>query len=889
MPIPCTLSQQTLQSLVARHSSPAIHAEILAGHAYLYRAGEALFLEGDESANACLLVSGLLQVLEGDAEAHRRAWITTGAWVGEMGVLTGDRRTATVRAWRDSVVLSFGKRQTSDLLTQGPDGIAGLVRLLIGRGGRQRIARSGPWVLGLLTDDDVSSLAAQVRAVTSDMDRVSVWEGADQDGVDAVLALESRGSGSTMSVLIAKADDGPWCRMVARSADRCALAIAADLGASRWRQSVRDVDVLLAVDEIGAEVTGSRTGAFILRRDHDEDLRAYFAFVLDSYARPERLADFRLFRALDPAALAMVREQLTWRTFSGGEQVVAKDDVADELLLLQSGRLQVSVPDGEGIQVLAQLQAGDSVGENSLVAGGTRIADVHALRDSRVASLSRQAFGRLRKTVPEMDRQVAHVLAEQTSRADGFGLRSQPTNLAVVSLDKSSRCQGFAQELLDGLTEQGLSAFRVDEAAIETQFGRGASGLTRDQPGHTLLLDWLHRLERAHDVLLYVCSGAAAPWSKRCLRQADHVLWVAEAHTEPALRQLEASDAMRGGYHPPADLVLLQASGIVEASGTAAWLDLRPDVGVHHVREDTASDLAAAIRRTLGCAVGLVLAGASTRAPAHWGTYRAMGDLRIPCDIVAGTSSGAAIAAGVSLGFDNDRGQAAGMRMAEGSNMKLWEMQPPYTSLSSGKGLNEMLRALGGDRQMEDQIIPCHLSAVDIAGHRLVWLKRGPMWKMTRASMSLPFIWPPVTHDGMMLVDGGLMSYMPIEAALPFCQRGLIVASDIVDPGLFRPFEGVADYGTKLSGWRQFIERNIPWVKKQVWPELGDVLFHAMGIPSFQTRARFDAHPAVLYVRSPFEGYGLFDVDAKTAAMMEEVTYDRAMTVLQRHLDTERS
>ena len=61
-----------------------------------YRAHELLFLEGDDSRDLYILVSGRLEVLKDNKKISEI--IEPGAMIGEMSFLLGSRRTATVRA-----------------------------------------------------------------------------------------------------------------------------------------------------------------------------------------------------------------------------------------------------------------------------------------------------------------------------------------------------------------------------------------------------------------------------------------------------------------------------------------------------------------------------------------------------------------------------------------------------------------------------------------------------------------------------------------------------------------------------------------------------------------------------------------------------------------------
>ncbi|MBN1293488.1 MAG: cyclic nucleotide-binding domain-containing protein [Candidatus Latescibacteria bacterium] len=72
-----------------------------------YRQNEILCTVGEESLYMFILLSGSLSVRFPDGEGL--SFISPGETVGEMGVLTGERRSASVVAVVDSIVLSIQK------------------------------------------------------------------------------------------------------------------------------------------------------------------------------------------------------------------------------------------------------------------------------------------------------------------------------------------------------------------------------------------------------------------------------------------------------------------------------------------------------------------------------------------------------------------------------------------------------------------------------------------------------------------------------------------------------------------------------------------------------------------------------------------------------------
>jgi PAS domain S-box-containing protein len=95
-----------------------IHNKDLQKYLKTCQKGDALFVEGDESQDLYFLVSGRLEVLKGDKKI---AEITeSGALFGELSLLLGAKRTATVQAENEVKVLRIPRNDVSTFLKDFP-------------------------------------------------------------------------------------------------------------------------------------------------------------------------------------------------------------------------------------------------------------------------------------------------------------------------------------------------------------------------------------------------------------------------------------------------------------------------------------------------------------------------------------------------------------------------------------------------------------------------------------------------------------------------------------------------------------------------------------------------------------------------------------------------
>jgi NTE family protein len=94
------------------------------------RSGESLYEEGDPPAYFYVVASGRLRVTSQGALV---GYVGRLEPVGEMGIVVGEPRTATVRAVRDSVVLRIATEDFLEFLARQPSALMALTRLVIGR------------------------------------------------------------------------------------------------------------------------------------------------------------------------------------------------------------------------------------------------------------------------------------------------------------------------------------------------------------------------------------------------------------------------------------------------------------------------------------------------------------------------------------------------------------------------------------------------------------------------------------------------------------------------------------------------------------------------------------------------------------------------------------
>jgi NTE family protein len=149
---------------------------------------------------------------------------------------------------------------------------------------------------------------------------------------------------------------------------------------------------------------------------------------------------------------------------------------------------------------------------------------------------------------------------------------------------------------------------------------------------------------------------------------------------------------------------------------------------------------------------------------AHIGVIRAIEDVGVKVDVVAGTSIGALIGAVYASGQLGTLEQAF-QRFDWKTIGSFFDPVFPRSGLIDGKKIAEFVRAHVPLQSIEQLPIPFCAVATDIATGEEVRICDGDLIEAVRASICVPSIFTPVRHNARILVDGGLVDPVPVSAA----------------------------------------------------------------------------------------------------------------------------
>lgn len=158
---------------------------------------------------------------------------------------------------------------------------------------------------------------------------------------------------------------------------------------------------------------------------------------------------------------------------------------------------------------------------------------------------------------------------------------------------------------------------------------------------------------------------------------------------------------------------------------------------------------------------GLVLGGGGARGLAHIGVLRVLEREGYTPGVYAGTSMGGLVAAFAAAGHPPSL-------LEEVAGSVPWRT---LLDIRPGSGL---LRASGFAQwtqrwlpaTFEALACPLALTATDMLSGRQVYLSRGDLGLAIQATTAYPGAADPVAYRGMLLLDGGILNQVPVDAAL---------------------------------------------------------------------------------------------------------------------------
>lgn len=577
------------------------------------------------------------------------------------------------------------------------------------------------------------------------------------------------------------------------------------------------------------------------------------------------LEQLDIFADLSAEDRQIIREKAVMRRLKRGEVLIRQGDGADRVYYVMRGKFDVM---RDGDHLVAEIAAGEPIGEIAFFAGLLRTADVIASRDSEVLELTRESYNDLTARLPAFTESILRTLGRRLAAATVSAPVLQPKVPDAIGLCAAGGTP-IPRELIDDLARAYADA--GDKLNVV-----GADDLPSGlDPRHEeALSDWLSQLERDEGRLLLVTGEGNEIWDQAALRQCDQLLLVARAGTSPDVKSpLERYATPL--FRPRQTTLLLWRPSTSEAiSGTAGWLSHRQIHLHHHVALDRPEDMARIVRFLTGRALGAVFSGGGALGTGHIGALRALYAAGVRFDIAGGTSIGSSVAISVAR-MDDPEKMLHDFDWFFIKRRSFSKINLPLYSVFDHNHLDRTLQVLQGEQRIEDLPLNCYTVAANLTNNEPFVHRTGPCWEVMRTSASIPGALPPfITDEGDILVDGGVMDNIPVGV-----MRGLKSGPNMI----FMLWPGAdwrvsARYDGLPSRWRLAWQLLTRRHDQGDFPTVSEIVARAMTVTSGRSFRGAGLGEDLLIEPPTVPGMGL--MTWKLGRVQEEAGYEYTMRLI---------
>ena len=519
-----------------------------------------------------------------------------------------------------------------------------------------------------------------------------------------------------------------------------------------------------------------------------------------------------IFSELSPENNKLILDKSRLLSIKSGETLILEGEEADTLYFLDQGRLIVyadNIP-------IAQISAGEPVGEIAFLTGGKRTATVIATRNCKLLALDKNTFTDLSNDIPELNQSIIKALASRlvANNRNTPELEPKESNVvALIPIAESSSSQTFLEQLIniDSPIRKKWKIIHANDVENEKQ-----------------LAEWIQNNEEVSNQLILIGSASSGK-TEITLKMSEHADKTFLILNKNKKEISTITDLEKKVYESSllnnVDVVITRESSALKISDTAKILSGRPIHMHHHVALDKQTDCERIQRFIAGKAIGLVLCGGGAFGAAHLGMLKALYEQGYSFDILGGTSAGSAMAA---LSVLRNTPDIALNKLEEMfiSKKAMNKYSLPLYSFLDHKYFDIAVKEASENTDIEDLPINYFAIATNLSRNKLEVLRKGPLWQAVRASCSIPGVLPPyITKDGDVLIDGAVIDNTPIKT-LRTLKPGINVIMNFTP---LKTWKVNSDYEKIPRGWKLLKHIVIP--KKQpnkYYPSIFAILSRTM-------------------------------------------------------------
>ncbi len=540
------------------------------------------------------------------------------------------------------------------------------------------------------------------------------------------------------------------------------------------------------------------------------------------------LSQCPLFSGLSSWELRSISQLMRLTEYKKDEIVYHEGGETEGFYVIASGRFEAYAHAPEKPKILAYLRRGDYFGEMSLLTNQPHSATIKALSDSLVLEIKKDDFKKSIEHNATISLELSRRLSTRLKVTDSHTRSLFKCDVVSICGNQPKNERGrftlnFASSLYEETHQKTIlidlsttnsaapiTGERLDRVPMARfqELGHSSSGALKGfLATHRGGFDLMHILsdpshESDEETLILLLNHLAVDYrfvlidlpedinecAMKAISQSDNLYVFCNSHLNSMTEAKETiADVVKTLSFPENHVSVVIEEVVFGAHSTSslrreffglkrcfslpaadAPLEFEGLEFAHHLDPDT--DYARTIRHMArsqsGNLVGLVLGSGAALGLAHIGVLKVLERENIPVDIIAGSSIGALIGSLYAVGTSAYEIEKAALEI----DLRLLASRLIDISLFPWRGLmhgNQVLRHFKkhlGKKTFENCRIPLRVTGSNLTTRQSFIFDSGSITDAVRASIAIPAIIKPVFKSGDVIIDGGILNPLPIEA-----------------------------------------------------------------------------------------------------------------------------
>ncbi len=270
--------------------------------------------------------------------------------------------------------------------------------------------------------------------------------------------------------------------------------------------------------------------------------------------------------------------------------------------------------------------------------------------------------------------------------------------------------------------------------------------------------------------------------------------------------------------------------------------------------------------------IGLILGSGGAKGLSHIGVLKVLERENINIDCISGSSIGAIIGGLYAKGYSSKELEEIALSISKKDVYEFLDFSISTQGIFKGDRILNFLENLLGDIEFHQLKIPFLTVAVDLVTGKKLIFNKGKVVPAIRGSISIPVIFQPYSLEDKLLIDGGVLSPLPIEELREYQKPDLIIGVNLQSPPNWIPkeknifsiipiepkgfSEKVIYKLTQTGVFREIQKRLNPLFN----PSLLEVLMQTINIMNWEITVR-NIKLADIVINPRVENYRTFDFD----------------------------